>query len=54
MEDLFETLDEGELDREKLYLAWDFTVASEKNRSERILTCATPPSPNWATRTSPT
>jgi hypothetical protein len=36
-EDLFETLETAGVARESLYLAWDFTVASERNLSERML-----------------
>jgi hypothetical protein len=34
---LFWTLEEAGIAREDLFLAWDFTVASERNLSERIL-----------------
>ena len=37
MEDLFRTLKKAGIRRQDLYLAWDFTVASERNLSERIL-----------------
>jgi hypothetical protein len=37
MESLFTTLGEAGIGREDLYLAWDFTVASERNLSERAL-----------------
>ena len=37
MESIFATLDAAGIDRADLYLAWDFTVASERNLSERIL-----------------
>jgi hypothetical protein len=37
MEDIFGTLTEAGIDRDELYLAWDFTVASERNLSERML-----------------
>jgi hypothetical protein len=37
MEDLFETLGQAGIQRSGLYLAWDFTVASERNLSERML-----------------
>ena len=37
MEDIFTRLGRAKIERESLYLAWDFTVASEKDRSERIL-----------------
>ena len=33
----FDELDEAGIDREDLYLSWDFTVASERNLSERML-----------------
>jgi hypothetical protein len=36
-EDLFATLDEAGVARDDLYLAWDFTVASRRNLSERLL-----------------
>ena len=34
---LFRTLGKAGVDRRSLYLAWDFTVASERNLSERML-----------------
>ncbi len=37
-ESLFGTLAEAGIDRDSLYRAWDFTVASERNLSERVLT----------------
>ncbi|MFQ5667554.1 MAG: hypothetical protein ACE5I7_14175, partial [Candidatus Binatia bacterium] len=37
MEDLFTTLAAAGVARDDLYLAWDFTVASERNLSERLL-----------------
>ena len=37
-ESLFATLAEAGIDRDNLYRAWDFTVASERNLSERMLT----------------
>ena len=37
-ESLFGALAEAGIDRDSLYRAWDFTVASERNLSERILT----------------
>jgi hypothetical protein len=37
-EDMFATLDESGIAREDLYLAWDFTIASERNLTERFLT----------------
>ncbi|MGH9031187.1 MAG: hypothetical protein ACRDZV_03590, partial [Acidimicrobiia bacterium] len=38
MEDVFETLEDASVERDDdLYLAWDFTVASERNLSERLL-----------------
>ena len=37
MEDLFTTLASAGIARADLYLAWDFTVASERNLSERLL-----------------
>jgi hypothetical protein len=38
MEDVFDTLEDAGVERdEQLYLAWDFTVASERNLSERLL-----------------
>jgi hypothetical protein len=36
-ESLFTTLAEAGIDRDDLYRAWDFTVASERNLSERVL-----------------
>jgi hypothetical protein len=37
-ESLFGTLAEAGIDRDSLYRAWDFTVASERNLAERVLT----------------
>jgi hypothetical protein len=37
MEDIFRTLRRANIRRGDLYLAWDFTVASERNLSERML-----------------
>ncbi len=37
MEAIFTTLGAAGVDRDDLYLAWDFTVASERNLSERLL-----------------
>ena len=37
MESLFTTLDQAGIDRDELFLAWDFTVASKRNLSERAL-----------------
>ena len=37
MKPLFATLAEAGIARDDLYLAWDFTVASERNLSERML-----------------
>jgi hypothetical protein len=37
MEDIFTTLSGAGIGRGDLYLAWDFTVASERNLSERLL-----------------
>ena len=36
-EEIFTTLEQADIGRKNLYLAWDFTVASERNLSERIL-----------------
>ena len=36
-ESIFETLADAGIKRDNLYLAWDFTVASEQNLSERML-----------------
>ncbi len=36
-ERIFETLAEAEIKRRNLYLAWDFTVASDRNIAERML-----------------
>jgi hypothetical protein len=36
-EQLFRTLAQAGINRSDLYLAWDFTVASERNLSERVL-----------------
>jgi hypothetical protein len=37
MEDLFATLGQAGVTRSDLYLAWDFTVASERNLTSRVL-----------------
>ena len=37
MESIFTTLERAGIDRDELYLAWDFTVASERSLSERAL-----------------
>ncbi|MEA2461835.1 MAG: hypothetical protein QOH90_2012 [Actinomycetota bacterium] len=37
MESIFATLKKAKIDRKSLYLAWDFTVASERNLTERML-----------------
>ena len=37
MEDLFDELGDAGIERSSLYLAWDFTVASERNLTERAL-----------------
>jgi len=37
MEDVLTTLEDAGIERDDLYLAWDFTVASERNLSERLL-----------------
>jgi hypothetical protein len=37
MEDIFTTLGDAGVDRSDLYLAWDFTVASSRNLTERLL-----------------
>lgn len=37
MEGVFDKLEGAGIDRDDLYLAWDFTVASTKNLSERVL-----------------
>ena len=37
MERIFHTLDRAGVEREELYLAWDFTVASERSLSQRLL-----------------
>ena len=37
MESIFTTLGHAGIDRDDLYLAWDFTVASKRNLSERAL-----------------
>ena len=36
-QNIFPILDSAGLDRDELFLAWDFTVASERNLSERML-----------------
>ena len=38
MEQLFQELGDAGIDRSSLYLTWDFTVASERNLTERALT----------------
>ncbi len=50
MEDLFETLGEAGIQRSGLYLAWDFTVASERNLTERMLHIRDDAFPSSATR----
>lgn len=37
MEEIFSTLDDAGIGRDDLYLAWDFTVASTRNTTERLL-----------------
>lgn len=37
MESIFKTLDKAGIERDDLHLAWDFTVASERSLSERML-----------------
>jgi hypothetical protein len=37
MQDVLKTLDRAGIKRDDLYLAWDFTVASQRNLSERML-----------------
>jgi hypothetical protein len=37
MEELFATLEAAGVERDDLYLAWDFTVASRRNLTERLL-----------------
>lgn len=37
MEDVFERLAAAGVERDDLYLAWDFTVASSRSLSERLL-----------------
>ena len=37
MESIFNTLRQAGIDQDELYLAWDFTVASQRNLSERAL-----------------
>jgi hypothetical protein len=37
MEEIFKTLKKAQIKRQDLYLAWDFTVASERSLSERAL-----------------
>lgn len=38
MDSIFASLEAAGVDRDDLFLAWDFTVASERNLSERLLT----------------
>ena len=52
---IFSKLKKAGVRRESLYLAWDFTVATDMNNARpRCWRCATTPSPSSATRTSPT
>ncbi len=37
MEDIFQRLSQHGVSRSELYLAWDFTVASQRNLTERLL-----------------
>ena len=37
LESVFETLEDAHIERQDLFLAWDFTVASERNLTERAL-----------------
>lgn len=37
MEEIFETLEQAGVERSSLYLAWEFTVASRRNLTERLL-----------------
>ncbi|HEX4918850.1 MAG TPA: hypothetical protein VFV43_13190, partial [Limnobacter sp.] len=37
MENIFDVLAQAGVERDSLYLAWDFTVASERNLTERLL-----------------
>ncbi len=37
MDEIFDTLEDAGIDRSELYLAWDFTVASSTNLTERLL-----------------
>ncbi len=55
MEELFATLGRAGIQRSQLYSAWDFTVASEQDRTGRAACHPQPArSPSSATRTSPT
>ncbi len=55
MESLFWTLGRAGIDRRDLYLAWDFTVSSERNlTAARARASATTPSLSWATAISVT
>ena len=53
-ERIFETLAEAGIKRRSLYLAWDFTVASDRNIAERSCSCATTRSASSATASSTT
>ena len=53
-ERIFETLRKAGIKRRDLYLAWDFTVASDRASPAARCTCATTPSPRSATPTSRT
>ncbi len=37
MDDVLDTLEDAGIDRDELYLAWDFTVASSRSMTERLL-----------------
>jgi hypothetical protein len=58
MEEIFGTLADAGIDREELYLAWDFTVISQHNMASGSSTSATTPSaassatPTWPTASS--
>jgi hypothetical protein len=53
-EDIFKRLQKAGMNRKFLYLAWDFTVASDINNAAASWRCATQPSPSSATPSSRT
>ena len=51
---IFAALREAGIRRRKLYLTWDFTIASAESLAGRMRTSATTPSGRWATATCAT